>query len=75
MLLTSVPRHGGVVMRIPESEPRRPDNFTQATITTPENGTPIKPPSFIPVFIGAGLAMLFIVNNKNSNASFSFNFR
>ena len=75
MLSTSEPRHGGVIMRNPESEPKRTDNFNQSTVPTPENGTPIKPPNFLPVMIGAGLAMLFIVYNRNSNASFSFNFR
>jgi len=67
--------HGGVVMSIPESDPKRFDNFNQSTITPPENGTPIKPPSFIPVLFGVGFAMLFIAYNKTSNASFSFNFR
>ena len=80
-------RHGGVVMRIPEnailqgppqgavqtgSEPIRTDNFRPATITASENGS-IKPPSFLPVFFGAGLAMLIILNSSRASL-FTLNF-
>ena len=81
-------RHGGVVMRIPEnavlqgppqvavqtrSEPIRTDNFRPATITVTDNGS-IKPPSMLPVFFGAGLAMLIILNSGRGSL-FTLNFR
>ena len=75
-------RHGGVVMRIPENanlqgppqgaEPIRTDNFRPATITVTDNGS-IKPPSFLPVFFGAGLAMLIILNSSRASL-FTLNF-
>jgi len=76
-------RHGGVVMRIPENavlqgppqgpEPIRTDNFRPATITVTDNGS-IKPPSMLPVFFGAGLAMLIILNSGRGSL-FTLNFR
>lgn len=70
-------RHGGVVLKIPnnavaQQEPQRTDNFKPATITASDNGN-IKPPSILPLVFGAGLAVLFIVYNKNTN--FTLNFR
>ena len=75
-------RHGGVVMRIPENanlqgppqgaEPIRTDNFRPATITVTDNRS-IKPPSFLPVFFGAGLAMLIILNSSRASL-FTLNF-
>ena len=82
-------RHGGVTMRIPENavlqgppqvavqtgpEPRRTDNFKPATITAPTNGSIQGPPSFLPVFFGAGLAMLIILNSGRGSL-FTLNFR
>ena len=76
-------RHGGVMMRIPENavlqgqpqgpEPIRTDNFRPATITVTDNGS-IKPPSMLPVFFGAGLAMLIILNSGRGSL-FTLNFR
>ena len=73
-------RHGGVTMRIPENailqepEPQRADNFKPATITATDNGS-IKPPSMLPVFFGAGIALFIILNAKNSGfGNFTFNF-
>ena len=70
-------RHGGVVLKIPnnavaQQEPQRTDNFKPSTITASDNGN-IKPPSILPLVFGAGLAVLFIVYNKNTN--FTLNFR
>ena len=70
-------RHGGVVLKIPNNavahpEPQRTDNFKPATITASDNVN-IKPPSILPLVFGAGLAVLFIVYNKNTN--FTLNFR
>jgi len=70
-------RHGGVVLKIPnnvvaQQEPQRTDNFKPSTITASDNGN-IKPPSILPLVFGAGLAVLFIVYNKNAN--FTLNFR
>jgi len=70
-------RHGGVVLKMSDNlvaqpEPQRADNFKPATITASDNGN-IKPPSVLPLIFGAGLAVLFIVYNKNSN--FTLNFR
>ena len=82
-------RHGGVVMRIPENavlqgppqvavqtgpEPRRTDNFRPATITASTNGSIQGPPSMLPVFFGAGLAMLIILNSGRGSL-FTLNFR
>ena len=76
-------RHGGVTMRIPENavlqgppqgpEPIRTDNFRPATITTSTNGSIQGPPSFLPVFFGAGLAMLIILNSGRGSL-FTLNF-
>ena len=52
------------------SEPRRTDNFRPATIT---NGSIQGPPSFLPVFFGAGLAMLIILNSGRGSL-FTLNF-
>jgi hypothetical protein len=70
-------------MRIPENavlqgppqgpEPIRTDNFRPATITVTDNGS-IKPPSMLPVFFGAGLAMLIILNSGRGSL-FTLNFR
>ena len=66
-------RHGGVTMRIPENAILQ-DNFKPATITAPDNGS-IKPPSMLPVFFGAGLAIFIILNAKNSGFGyFTINF-
>lgn len=74
-------RHGGVVMRDPS--PRDPSpittvNFQPAPLLPPEDGT-VKPVSFLPVFFGAGLALIFILNAKNSVGNglgnYTFNFR
>ena len=70
-------RHGGVVLKMPDNliaqpEPQRTDNFKPAIITASDNGS-IKPPSVLPLIFGAGLAVLFIVYNKNAN--FTLNFR
>jgi hypothetical protein len=72
-------RHGGVVLKMPNNliaqpEPQRTDNFKPATITASDNGN-IKPPSILPLVFGAGLAVLFIVYNKNANSNFTLNFR
>ena len=72
-------RHGGVVLKMPDNliaqpEPQRADNFKPATITASDNGN-IKPPSVLPLIFGAGLAVLFIVYNKNANSNFTLNFR
>ena len=72
-------RHGGVVLKMPNNlvaqpEPQRTDNFKPATITASDNGS-IKPPSVLPLIFGAGLAVLFIVYNKNANSNFTLNFR
>ena len=82
-------RHGGVIMRIPENavlqgppqvavqtgpEPRRTDNFRPATITASTNGSIQGPPSMLPVFFGAGLAMLIILNSGRGSL-FTLNFR
>ena len=77
-------RHGGVVMRIPENanlqgppqgaEPIRTDNFRPATITASTNGNIQGPPSMLPVFFGAGLAMLIILNSGRGSL-FTLNFR
>ena len=56
------------------SEPRRTDNFRPATITTSTNGSIQGPPSFLPVFFGAGLAMLIILNSGRGSL-FTLNFR
>ena len=84
-------RHGGVIMRIPEnavlqgppqvavqtgSEPRRTDNFRPATITASTNGSIQGPPSMLPVFFGAGMALFIIYNARNAGfGNFTFNFR
>ena len=77
-------RHGGVMMRIPENavlqgppqgpEPIRTDNFRPATITVTDNGSVKGPPSMLPVFFGAGLAMLIILNSGRGSL-FTLNFR
>ena len=79
-------RHGGVIMRIPENavlqgppvqtgpEPIRTDNFRPATITASTNGSIQGPPSMLPVFFGAGLAMLIILNSGRGSL-FTLNFR
>jgi hypothetical protein len=54
-------------------EPIRTDNFRPATITVTDNGS-IKPPSMLPVFFGAGLAMLIILNSGRGSL-FTLNFR
>jgi hypothetical protein len=56
------------------SEPRRTDNFRPATITVTDNGSGINTPSMLPVFFGAGLAMLIILNSSRSSL-FTLNFR
>ena len=75
-------RHGGVVMRIPENailqepEPQRADNFKPATITASTNGSIQGPPSMLPVFLGAGMALFIIYNARNAGfGNFTFNFR
>ena len=55
-------------------EPRRTDNFKPATITAPTNGSIQGPPSMLPVFFGAGLAMLIILNSGRGSL-FILNFR
>ena len=59
---------------MPTSEPRRTDNFRPATITVTDNGSGINTPSMLPVFFGAGLAMLIILNSSRSSL-FTLNFR
>ena len=59
---------------IPASEPIRTDNFRPATITASTNGSIQGPPSFLPVFFGAGLAMLIILNSGRGSL-FTLNFR
>jgi hypothetical protein len=71
------------MMRIPENavlqgppqgpEPIRTDNFRPATITTSTNGNIQGPPSMLPVFFGAGLAMLIILNSGRGSL-FTLNF-
>ena len=66
-------RHGGVTIRIPDNAILQ-DNFKPATITATDNGN-IKPPSMLPVFFGAGIALFIILNAKNSGfGNFTFNF-
>ena len=59
---------------IPASEPIRTDNFRPATITASTNGNIQGPPSMLPVFFGAGLAMLIILNSGRGSL-FTLNFR
>ena len=73
------PQHGGMSSgtstRIiaPRAEPRRTDNFRPATITASTNGSIQEPPSMLPVFFGAGLAMLIILNSGRGSL-FTLNF-
>ena len=59
---------------MPASEPIRTDNFRPATITASTNGNIQGPPSMLPVFFGAGLAMLIILNSGRGSL-FTLNFR
>jgi hypothetical protein len=76
-----IPRHGGVIFTMPDAPtpattlpliPQK-DNFTPAPAIPPEDGT-IKPVSIVPV-VFAGLVLLFILSNKNSQIGLNFNLR
>ena len=79
-----MPRHGGVIFKMPDAPAPPPpkqtlpvipqkSNFTPASAIPPEDGT-IKPVSIVPV-VFAGLVLLFILSNKNSQIGLNFNLR